>query len=414
MHRFVLALTVSCFLAPAATADLLVIKGKKKGSVSFVGIKKEIGGNVLNLGNVAAFADKSTGVIVREDYDGIAIKKRAKDKKPVFYPRDVILKHIYTTEPEKLLDGFDQMAVGAYAQAIGSFRQVASDAAVPPVHRAEANFQIGQCYLRTGNRNNALAVYGRWEASKSVYTPDVFRLVGELQIARKKFKAARAAFNKIGALPEITEVWKFGGRLGLVKGDIAEREFDDAEKAAKRVIARIAQKEKLSDPLALALTLQAKAILGSGNKDRLAEAETALKRAAKLKASMTTRAELYATLGDVQYAQGDPDKARFAYMRVPLLFRAERGFAAHALRNAGQCFLDMSGRAKTTDAKASDELFLKGMDLLAQCAGRHRSTTAGREAATAYRQRKGELEAARKRVAGKPAEATKPAEEKEK
>jgi len=398
MHRFLIAMTVFCFLAPAATADYLIVKGKRKGKITFVGIKDKIDGVVLNLANAEAFADQSTGVIVREGYDGIEIKKKAKDKSPVFYSSDRIIKRFFTTEPASLLDGFDQKALGAYPQAIGFFRQVASDGAIQPVHRAEANYQIGWCYLLAGNRNGALAHFARWQPSKSVYTPEAFRLSGVLQIARKKYKSARDFFNKILALPDITAKWKFKARLGLVSVDIAERKFDVAEKAAKKVAMQIGVKDELSGPLALAMTLQAKAILRAGNKDRLPEAQTMLERAAKLKSGTTTRADLFATLGDVIYAQGNPDEARYAYMRVPTLYRSESGFAAHALRNAGQCFLDLCDRTEGND-KLKDELLVKGMQLLGECARRYRGRAPAREAATVYRQRKADYEAAKTRIA---------------
>ena len=97
------------------------------------------------------------------------------------------------------------------------------------------------------------------------------------------------------------------------------------------------------------------------------------------------------------YAQGKPEDARFEYMRVVTLYPDVPAQVAHALQNAGQCFLDMSGREKDDQAK-SDELLVTGMKLLAECAGRHKSSPAARSARVTYKKRKADLEAAKKRL----------------
>jgi Tfp pilus assembly protein PilF len=89
-----------------------------------------------------------------------------------------------------------------------------------------------------------------------------------------------------------------------------------------------------------------------------------------------TRGFLYVTQGNLLYAQGKPEEARFPYMRAALMC-ADSGYEGPAYLNAGQCLLDMSGR-ETKDQARSDMLFLNGMKLLATAAGTYKQADAGK------------------------------------
>ena len=71
----------------------------------------------------------------------------------------------------------------------------------------------------------------------------------------------------------------------------------------------------------------------------------------------------------------------------------------HALQNAGQCFMDLYGRALNAGEKEkSDEYLVKGMMLLYECAGRFRKTPAGKRAASAWKAKKKDFEEAEARM----------------
>jgi Tfp pilus assembly protein PilF len=104
---------------------------------------------------------------------------------------------------------------------------------------------------------------------------------------------------------------------------------------------------------------------------------TTLDRAAAAEGmSLSTRGFLFVTQGNLLYAQGKPEEARFPYMRAALMC-PDSGYEASAYLNAGQCFLDMSGR-ETKDQARSDMLFMNGMKLLATAAGTYRDQDASK------------------------------------
>ncbi|MHC4547967.1 MAG: tetratricopeptide repeat protein [Planctomycetota bacterium] len=392
MLRKIAALVTLALLFPAtAGADVLVLKKRRQT----LGISSEINDVKVTPENVELFLEQSKGVIEREGYDGIEFRKTNKARRTTFYPWSAIEKHFYSTEPDALLDGYDQYQLGAFAQAISDFREVTEDPEVRAVFVLEAYYRIGLCYLNTGNVKTAIAHLSRWppqtanpDDRKSVYTPEVKRLLAEIYTSYKQYITARDQYNQIGALPDLPENWRYRAKLGGVKVDIAERKYDEAERKAKSCIAETGGKGELGDANALAHVLLAEAILQSDSADRLPEAETMLQKAAEIEGvSATNRANLYTTLGHVQYKQGNLD-ARFAYMRVVLMYPGESGYVAQALLNAGNCFLDMSGRAQAEDQAKSDGYLVKAMKLFAQCAGRHRGREAARAAATAYRTHK--------------------------
>ena len=397
IHLAVLLLT-ALFAAPS-TADVLVVKRGNK--YQFIGLPSKVNGVAVDIKNWRAFADDSKGIIEREGYNAVWAKKKAGKGKATRYPISEVVAIRYTTEPAQFVNGFDLMATGQWGRAVGAFRSVANDKEERAVYRIEAQYQIGRVYLAAGSRKQALEHFRQWTIDNSKFTPIVYRWAGLLLTSYKKYDEARQWFGKIGALEGITQDWKLKARLGGVLVDLAQKKFDDAENNAKAVVRDAQGDKRLNDALALAYALQGKAIFQTGNKDRYPDAQKALESAAGLDhVSDANMAVAYATLGDVIYAQGKPEAARFAYMRVACLFPNERDQAAHSLLNAGQCFLDLSDRAKD-DADQRDVYLVKGMKLLRECAGRHRGRAPARAAALAFRRRKAAYEAALARIEAK-------------
>jgi len=382
--RFSAAVLVT-LLAPATLADVVITK---RGKVH--GIRSRIDGVEITKDNVQSYLDQSTGVIVRHGYDAIEIKKRERDRRGIEIELDDVADYFHTERPEALLDGLDNMQLGAYPQAIGAFREVLeSDAR--QVFKDQADYNLGLCYYLSGNVRNCIAHWSAWTPRNSRFTPVVYSNLAEIQTLGKKFKQARALYKRITELEGIPENWKLTGELGDAKVDIAERNFRDAEQTAKRIAAR-ASRPELTDARALGLTLQAQAIYRaeteSQSKERLPEAQRLLGRAEKLAGvSKANRAFLFSTLGNVVYAQGNPEDARYPYLRVVCLF-PDTGYVAAALQNAGNCFIDMSLRLLDKEPAKSDEYLVKGMKLLYDCAARHKGTPAGRGAAKVYREHK--------------------------
>ncbi|MHC4957180.1 MAG: tetratricopeptide repeat protein [Planctomycetota bacterium] len=395
MNRLLIALLVLVVAAPVATADVVVVK--KGNRYLFIGLKSEYGGTKVDINNWQVFADQSTGVIEREGYDGVWVQKSAKAK-PVKYPIGEVVDRQFTTEPPALLDGFDFMSTGAWAQAIRAFRSVASDAGARPVYQGQAKYFIGRCYLAAGSTKQAEKHYAGWDLTNSRYTPEVYQIMGKIKVLRKKYGEARQWFDKIAALEGIPTLWKLKSRLGGVEVDIAENKLNNAEQNAKAIAQAAVGKVSLNDAQALAKALQAEAIMKGGAEPRIREAEQVARQATDLKKiENVTAARAWSVLGNAIYMQKKPDEARYAYMRVVTLYPEQSDFVANALLEAGNCFLDLSGAAKDDQAK-SDDLLIKGIKLMRECSGRHRGRPAASQASSVYRKRKADYEAALARV----------------
>jgi hypothetical protein len=86
-------------------------------------------------------------------------------------------------------------------------------------------------------------------------------------------------------------------------------------------------------------------------------------------------------------------------MRVVTMYPDQPEYVAHSLQNAGQCFMDLYGRALNQgDIPASDELLIKSMKLMYECAGRFGRTAPGVAARKIYRAKKADLEKAEERA----------------
>ena len=395
MLRTTASILTLLLLVPAADADVVVLR-KGGNRLQILGIKDKIGTVPITVDNVELFLDKSTGIIDREGYDGLDFLKNIKSKNAKTYTWAQVARHFYSTEPDALLDGYDQMRLGGYPQAIAAFKEVLDDPDARRVFKPEAYFRIGQCYYSAGNIKTAIGHFSRWTWQNSRYTPQVKQFLAEIYTSRKQFITARDQYNKIAALPGIPPNWRYKAQLGNVKVDIAEGKFAEAERTAKSIAAATSGKAELGDANVVAHVLQAEAILRAGVDERLPDAEALLTRAVDVpNIPNATRAYLFATLGDVQYKQGKLEDARFPYMRVVLMYPNESGYVAHALLNAGQCFLDMSGRTQHVDKEKSDQYLLNAMKLLAQCARRYRGHEPARAAAKAYRAHKPRFDAIR-------------------
>ena len=387
MLRTTVTILTLLLLVPVATADIVILRKGKK--FQLLGIKDKIGDVEITPANVELFLEQSKGIIDREGYDGLDFRKNIKTKSVKTYTWGQIVKHYYSTEPDALLDGIDNMRLGNFAQAISNFRRVISDPEAREVFKPEAYFKIGLCYYSAGKLKLAIDHFANWRWQNSRYSPEVKQFLAQIYTGRKQYTTARDMYSQISAQPGIPPNWQYKAQLGNVKVDIAQRKHAEAERKAKSIAAATAGSIELADAHALAYILQAQAILQSDATERLPDAEALLKKAIDVPAvPNTTRAYLFTTLGDVQYKQGKLEEARFPYMRVALMFPNEPGYVAHSLLNAGQCFLDMSGRTLATDQALSDEYLVKAMRLLAQCAGRHKGSQPARGAAKAYRANK--------------------------
>lgn len=388
MLRISATILTLLLLVPVVDADVVIVRKGRKTQI--LGIKSKIGNVEITEDNVELFLEQSEGVIDREGYDGLDFRKNSRSKNFKTYAWGEIVKHYYAPEPDALLDGYDQMRLGAFAQAIRDFRDVISDPNVREVFKPDAFFKIGYCWYSAGNLKNAIDHLSGWRWENSRYTPEVKRFLAEIYIGRRQFTTARDQFNQIASLPGIPANWKYKAQLGNVKVDIAERKYAEAERTAQSIAGQTSGTVELADANVLAHILQAQAILQSDAADRLPEAEALLVKATAVDGVPdVTRANLFATLGDVQYKQGKLEEARFPYMRVALMYPDQPAYVAHALFNAGQCFLDMSGRADNANEKEkADQYLVKAMKLFAQCARRYRGQPPATGAAKAYRTHK--------------------------
>ncbi|MDH3590443.1 MAG: hypothetical protein OER88_01095, partial [Planctomycetota bacterium] len=152
LRRFT-TLGLVLFITASAHADVLIVR--EKGKIAIKGIKStiKVDGDKIEIdkNNVEAFMDEhSTGLVVANNYTGVVFKVREKDRSGRRYPHTSIVKILYTKEPDGLVDGYAEMGLGNWARAIGSFKDVVADKTLPSVHRSEANFRIGICYISQG------------------------------------------------------------------------------------------------------------------------------------------------------------------------------------------------------------------------------------------------------------------------
>jgi tetratricopeptide (TPR) repeat protein len=378
MTRATIALVTLAVLGASARADGIIYK--RGGKLQVWGMPEKVGAGQNQVEvtpeNAQLFADLSTGLIESEGYDSVTAKKTASAKSETF-ARSEVVSVFYSAEPTGLVEGLAKMDAGQYLQAISDFRDVVQDGEERDTFRQQAAFLIGICYYSGGRRADCIKHYQNWKAVNSRYTPEVFSSLGELLTEDRKFPEARAQYDQIPKLPGIPDEWKYKARLGAVRVDIAERKFDDAERTAQAIGRETQSRTDLTDATALAQVLVADAIWKSGKTERFGEMVPVLARTEALEGmSVKTRGFLYVTQGNLLYAQGKPEEARFPYMRAALMC-ADSGYEGPAYLNAGQCLLDMSGR-ETKDQARSDMLFLNGMKLLATAAGTYKQADAGK------------------------------------
>ena len=269
--------------AGIAPADVVVTRsGRKKIKIN--GLPDKIGNDEVTVNNWRIFVPKSTGVILEENYDSILYKKsaKAKDSSAKAIAKGSIVAYMLSPlqRDANLEAGHGRLSNNNIAGALRAFQDVLKSESARTVDKREAEFMIGYAYVASGRVKSAAAHFARWNGGKSKYTPEAYRLLAEIQTSRKKYKRARATYKRIGDLQDIPDAWKYKARAGLVKVDIAERKFKEAEAAAAAIA-----KEAVKDPdaQALALGLQAQAIIVAQDDARYGEAETLLNRALELK-----------------------------------------------------------------------------------------------------------------------------------
>lgn len=378
----VLTLAV-CLLAAQARADAIRLRNGK-----ILGFKGETEVTDQNWKDLIA---ESSGEITKEGYAAIEMDKKS-------YPMDDVADYLFGDQPQALVDGFDQMGQGNFAQAISAFQEVLGAADAREVFKIQATYQIGLCYVGAGNLANAERHFAAWKYSESVYAPQVLELLARIRTQAKRFDDARKDYAAIGALPGIGKSWTYKARIGAGGVDIEERKFADAEAAGKTIEAEVKADPKLVDVLALAIELQSRAILLGDKSDRLPEARALLEQATGVKGlGSTGKAALYTALGDITYKQGDPDNARIAYLRVICLWPEQDAYVARALRNAGQCFIDLYRReeAKPEGQRNGDALkkyLVDGYNLLRECAAKFRGTPMAEESRRAMAEHRAKYE----------------------
>lgn len=370
MTRFTIALVTLAFLGSAARADCMILK--RGGRLQVWGMPAQIGegANAIDVtpDNVELYAEHSFGLIEAEGYDGITAKKNPASKAETFASSEVV-NVFYSTEPDALVSANQQMQGGGFLLAIGDFKNVVADPAARETFKHQALFQIGICYYSAGRLPDCIKHFQAWKPVNSRYTPLAFSLLAGLLTEQRKYAEARAEYDEIPKLPGIPDSWKFKARLGAVKVDIAERKYDEAERMAQTTARETQGKADLADANALAMVLQAEAIWRAGNANRLPDASAILERAAAIDgASPDTRSFLLVTQGNLLYAQGKTEEARFPYLRAALMY-PDSGYEGLAYLNAGTCFLDLSMHLEGKDQAKSDKFLLDGMKLLAIAAG---------------------------------------------
>jgi len=350
--------------------------------------------------NWSIFLPQSEGVVVEENYDAVVWKKNAKSNRTESYPlSEVVQVALAPMQRHAALDqGYGALANRNLAGAIRAFQECLEDTAARPVDRAEANYMVGYTYAFFGRLPLAEKHFEAWDGGKSKYTPDAYRLLAEIQTGGKKYAKARATYQRIIDLPDIPASWKLKAEAGLVKVDIDERKFQEAESGAAAIAAKAANKPELADSRALAMGLQAQAIIAAQEEARYAEAEKILRSALELKGvSDTNLAFLNSMLGDALYAQKNLEAARFPYMRVVELYPDERDHVANCLLNAGNCFIDMAGKAQNAgNQELYSEYLVKGMLLISECGLKYKGSSAARQAGVVWKRNRAAYEACKK------------------
>lgn len=405
MHRLIPAIVILAWAATAARADVLFVIEERTGDIEVEGLRDEIDGVRVTPENIDLHIEGSRGYIARVGYDGIEWQRTERSSASEFYPWERLKDWRINPSavPQALLDGDSAMALGSWAQAIADFRDVTDTQDIRPYFRYEALYKIGLCHAMSGNLRNAVEHFSRWPTdANSVWTPQALDLKARIHLNLNQFPQARESYGAIARLAKIPDQWKHKATLGEARVDVRERKYDEAKRRARGVAAATNGKSGMESVNALAEAIYGQAVVAANEAQAFPEVQRTLERAGERKdLEDAAAAELFATLGDVIYAQGRPAEARFAYMRVVMLYPQEDTYVAHSLQNAGQCFLDLSAQKKNEgDEAEADDLLIKGMKLLYQCAASHRGTPAGKKAAQTWTQNRSALKAAEARQAG--------------
>jgi len=401
MARIPAILLLAAFAASTAAADVLIVESRGKPKIE--GLDDEIDGTEVTLDNWRIFLPKSEGVVLEHNYDSVLWKRNERTRREETFPiAQVIEVALAPGKRHPALDeGYQYLAQRNLAGAIRAYQECASDEKARPVDRHEASFQVGYTYAAFGRLKSAKGHFEKWNGGKSIHTPEAYRLLAEIYTGEQKFADARKTYQRIIDLPDLPDALKLKGEAGLVKVDIAERNYEEAERKAAALARTASRDEKLNDGRAFAMGLQAQAIIFAKDEKRLPESEQILRSALEL-ASLTdsTKAFLYSTLGDALYAQRKLREARFPYMRVVELYPEESGYVANSLLNAGNCFIDLAGEAQNNGNEATYcDYMIKGMLLISECGLKHKGTTAARQAGGVWRKNKAAYEACKKKQA---------------
>ena len=382
-HRIFATTLAVLILGGLTSADVVVTKrGKIHG---LTGASKDR--TKITLDNWQQYIEESTGNIVYLGYRGVSFQR---GRKPSIIPWTNVADFEFKERDPDEEDGNKHYSIGDWASALGAYRDCVASAEAKPVFKVESAFNICLCLLQEGHKKAALKQLRGWKHIDSRHTPAVYRILAEIATADKKFRNARASYAKIEALPELPDAVVLSAKLGLVKVDIAESKFGDAQAALGRIKARNDRTKDANTTAGIAV-LKARIVINSGAGDRLEEARRELEKVAENLEGVddSNRAAVYAALGDVLFKQGKSDEARFPYMRVVCMYPSESGQVASCLLNAGQCFINLATAQKETDKAKYKQYLDEGMKLLRECAGKYKNPGARK----IYRQFKAEWEA---------------------
>ena len=384
MNNRIFAFTLAVLLMGGlASADVVVTK---KGRIHGLGSKSK-DGTAITVDNWPRFIEESKGDIVYLGYRGLSFQR---GRKPSVIAWSDIEDFEFNEADPDWEDGNKHYSIGDWSSALGAYRDCAASAEARPVFKVESEFYICVCLLQQGNKKAALRQLRGWKHIDSRHTPAVYRILAEIATVDKKFSSARSHYAKIEALPELPEASVLSAKLGLVKVEIAENKFGEAEAALGRIKARNTRAKDANTTAGIAV-LRARIVIKSNAVDRFEEVRRELEKVAEdLKGvDDPNRAAVYAALGDILFKQGKSDEARFPYMRVVCMYPSESGQVANCLLNAGQCFINLATAQKETDKAKYKQYLDEGMKLLRECAGKYKNPGARK----AYRRYKAEWEA---------------------
>jgi tetratricopeptide (TPR) repeat protein len=299
---------------------------------------------------------KVGGAITAVSKTEVTIKPPAGDE--IKIPVNDILAVDWNDAPAELNLGKGDEAGGRFESALARYAKVAEDARSNEMLKTDLEFLIARATARSAltdpeKRDEAIAKLTAFLKSNSnhfrVY--DAQQFLGQVQLAKQDFDAARQAFEAVGQAP--WNDFKLSSNVNLGRVLMAEGKLDEAAQAFDQAISAASAPDDVSAKYE-AMVAKSRALIAQ-NKET--EALTVLTDVVKNASPDETAllAEAYVLQGHCFEAASKPKDAVLAFLHVDVLFAREAAYHAEALYHLAKLWKVVQYPDRALEAQAKLE-----------------------------------------------------------